>query len=393
MDAGGKIRTANLLKNLKGGAFEIDLMAPATAEQAQKWRAEINACSDCFSYWRPSGEGAAYHLRRASGIASSLPISIRSDITSAAAKAVHDGVSRRPDLVVFDYAHGFALRPWDLAAPSLLFAHNVEAEILQRHAARKAALQGWLWRREAMKMARFENAAARCADGVIAVSSRDAAYFRDVAGARYAGHIPTGVDLDFFNFAPSADDRPVITFTGSLDWRANQDGLIWFLNDIWPQITQRIPNAEFVIVGKNPPRHLVSAARAAACNWRFTGFVDDIRPHARGLVYVIPLRVGGGTRIKAFEAMAMGVPVVSTALGVEGLPMDDGAHYRRADTPEAFAAAVVSLLTDKMERLRLANAARKLVEAQASHASAAAAFEKHCMTVLDRRAAAVRNSN
>jgi glycosyltransferase involved in cell wall biosynthesis len=127
---------------------------------------------------------------------------------------------------------------------------------------------------------------------------------------------------------------------------------------------------------------MVEAAAAKRFNWRFTGFVDDVRDHARGEAYVIPLRVGGGTRIKAYEAMAMGVPVVSTALGVEGLPVTPGEHFLLADDARGFAAAVVRLLAEPALGARLAGAARRLVEENFSHAAAARVFERHCLAVL-----------
>jgi polysaccharide biosynthesis protein PslH len=116
------------------------------------------------------------------------------------------------------------------------------------------------------------------------------------------------------------------------------------------------------------------------------GFVDDIRPYvARGHVYVIPLWVGSGTRIKAFEAMAMGRPVVSTSLGVEGLDVTDGEHFLRADSAEMFSSAILALLTDAAFRLRIATAARHLMEDRFSWATVATRFEAICLSALERR--------
>ena len=118
--------------------------------------------------------------------------------------------------------------------------------------------------------------------------------------------------------------------------------------------------------------------------WEFTGFVDDVREHVGGAAaFVIPLRVGGGTRIKAFEAMAMGTPVVSTSIGIEGLPVEDGEHFLVANDPQAFASRVVALLGDPALRQRLSTSARQLVEAKFGRERAASEFERLCRRAAD----------
>ena len=145
-------------------------------------------------------------------------------------------------------------------------------------------------------------------------------------------------------------------------------------------------NAPAIIIGRNPPAALVEKVRSRGLAVTLTGFVDDIRPYvAQSDVYVIPLRVGSGTRIKAFEAMAMGRPVVSTTLGIEGLPVTHGEHFLRADTAADVAAAILALLDDATLRTRLAGAARRLMEAKFSWAGVARQFEAICLDALARR--------
>lgn len=382
-DAGGRIRSIGILQHLKGGVFSTRLLAPATAQEESAFAPAMRALADDVAYWRPAPKGAAWRVRRALGFLTPSPISAWSDADTRARRAVAAAIARQPDLIVFDYAQSLAMAPTPVRAPHIFFAHNVETEILARHAAVATGLMKHVWRREADKMRRFERRACAAAAGVIAVSARDAQIFATDFGARRADAIPTGVDPDYFTYAPpQVDAAPEIVFTGSMDWKANQDGLFWFMDEVWPLVAAARPDARFTVVGKNPPRAMIDAAARKGLAWRFTGFVEDVRVAARGAVYVIPLRVGGGTRIKAFEAMAMGVPVVSTALGVEGLDVRPDDHFLKADEAADFAAAVVRLLADADLRTRLASAARALVEENFSHRAAARIFEQHCLAIL-----------
>jgi glycosyltransferase involved in cell wall biosynthesis len=193
--------------------------------------------------------------------------------------------------------------------------------------------------------------------------------------------IRTGVDLDYFTYAPPAVDAMVV-FTGSMDWLANIDGIRFMMEKIWPGVREQMPSAKMTVVGRKPPPSLVEQGRRLNAGWKFSGFVDDIRPYVwRAAAFVIPLRVGGGTRIKAFEAMAMGCPVVSTSIGIEGLELEAGRHYLRADSPAEFVGAIVCLLRDADLRRRLSEEARAHVERRFSSAAAARDFEEICLRV------------
>ncbi|MBD0425673.1 glycosyltransferase [Aquisalinus flavus] len=388
LDAGGKIRTTNILLNMKGGAFRIHLISPATPDEETRWSDEIAAICDDYTTWRIAPRD---RLHRLAGLLSPLPVSVWSDALHESRQAVETALKARPAVAVFDFTHSAALMPSDTfmtksGVRTVLFTHNVETEIFARHAKTAAFPMSLVWRVEHAKMARFERTACSRFDTVIGVSGRDAMTLKETFGAATTAAIPTGVDLDFFAYTPPANETGPLIFTGSMDWRANQDGLTWFLHDVWPLIAAARPQTSLKVIGKNPPQHLIDAAGKACANWTFTGFVDDIRPHAAGgSAYVIPLRVGGGTRIKAYEAMAMGMPVVSTTLGVEGLPLTPGEHFFSADTPEAFAAATLRLLAEADTRRALSGAARAFVEANASQKSVAEVFERICLDTLKAR--------
>ena len=176
--------------------------------------------------------------------------------------------------------------------------------------------------------------------------------------------VPTGVDTTFFTPAvgPVTSSRRLV-FTGSMDWLPNEDAMLFFCRDILPSIRAEEPEVTLSIVGRAPTPAVARLAQDSGIT--VTGRVDDVRPHiSESAVYVVPLRIGGGTRLKIFEAMAMGKAVVSTAIGAEGLPVRDGEHLLFADEPVAFATAVVRVLRDADGRRRLESAARALVVEQ-----------------------------
>ena len=380
MDAGGKIRTANILKRLKGGAFEVTLAAPTTATQLETHQSSIDAICDRYVYWAPSRSGSKA-MRFIGSLASALPMSVWTDATTDAKAAISAAHDDGPDLVVFDYVHSASLAPEDApGAKRIMFAHNVETEILRRQRDLAGGAMKAAFALEAAKMAQFEKSVAARMDAVIAVSERDAVAFAQDFGARRAVPIPTGVDLDFFEYAPPPQSADVV-FMGSMDWRPNVDGVIWFLENVWPAVRTARPDATFRIIGKNPPPQLEAMAAASGCS--VTGFVDDVRDYARAAAFVTPLLAGGGTRIKVFEAMALGAPVVSTGLGVEGLELSPGVEYLEANAPKEFAESVIALLGDHELRLRLAETARRRVEDRHSQDHAARVFERHCLDVVE----------
>jgi glycosyltransferase involved in cell wall biosynthesis len=318
-----------------------------------------------------------------------LPVTVAVDLSRAASPLVRRELAGRYDVVVIDYVHAAIFKPAECPTPSVCLTHNVEAEILARHAAAAGhAIMRLLWRSQHRKMRRFERAALTEFDVVVAISERDARLFRDEYGLSRVATIPTGVDLDYFQFSAPAGSvaaEPLVAFTGSMDSRANVNGVEWFIDRVWPRIAAAQPRARCVIVGKNPPESLVVRARSAARNIEFTGFVDDVRPHMRSAdVSVIPLLVGGGTRIKAYEAMAMGIPIVSTTLGVEGLPLCHGKHLLVADEAEAFADRVVELIANPALRGAIAESARRLVEENFGAARVAQIFERICLDAAMR---------
>jgi len=384
-DSGGKIRTTQILRGMKGGRFHITLVMPATRDQQLTYASQVESTCDRLLAWRarrPAGT-LIRRIRHTLLLASREPVSVASDRNWAGMRTVCRAVEERPDVVVFDFAHSAVLSPPRLTVPSIMFTHNVESEIARRHyEVARSPLRRLIWRSQFYKMLRFEGQVLRSFNGVIAVSDRDCSFFRRELGVRHCHTIPTGVDTGFFAYGPPGAE-PSVVFCGSMDWLANIDAVEYFHDDVWPLIRARVPQARMKVVGRTPPDSLVRRIGAVSTDWQFTGFVEDVREHVRGAaVFVIPLRVGGGTRIKVFEAMSMGTPVVSTAIGVEGLPIVDGSHYLRADEPVTLARSVADLLLDPDRRNRISLEARRCVEETFGLDRVVQTFEQICIEAM-----------
>lgn len=380
---GGQIRTSQILRGMRGNAFEITLLSPATPAKVQKFGEELDGACDHFAYWPEARRNFIFPFKRAYYSLSQLPIPIATDQSAPGKALVREHLGQQPSLVVFDFPHSAVLSPAALKTPSVMFTHNVEADIFKRHMqVAQNPLKKSMWRNQYRKMVNFEQHTLNRFNRVVAVSERDATLFREDYGIRNVAVVRTGVDLSFFDYRPPRDENKVV-FIGSMDWLANIDGIEYFMDRIWPGVMTEVPGAFMKVIGRNPPSHLIQRVRSKNLNWEFTGFVDDIRKHVDGAsVCVIPLRVAGGTRIKAYESMAMGCPVVSTSVGMEGLPVQPGEHYLRADSPEAFAASVVKMLRDRAGAQRFSRNARSYVENNFSFEEAAREFEDICLDTL-----------
>jgi glycosyltransferase involved in cell wall biosynthesis len=199
---------------------------------------------------------------------------------------------------------------------------------------------------------------------------------RELYGVARVNAVPTGVDVGFFQPAGETPATTDLVFVGSMDWMPNVDGVVWFAKEVLPLIKKKLPGCSLAVVGRTPGREVTDLAERDA-GIRITGTVADVRPWLwQSKVAIVPLRIGGGTRLKIYEAMAARTPVVSTTIGAEGLDIAPGENILIADSPEAFADACARLLTDPGDRRRLADAAYQHVKAKHSWEAAAKEFER-----------------
>ncbi|HYF50015.1 MAG TPA: glycosyltransferase [Planctomycetota bacterium] len=290
----------------------------------------------------------------------------------------------KPDLVMCDYLQSCEGLRQIPDVPFVLFEHNVEAAIFDQLAERAPSMFSRAYiRHQARKLWRYEEDLCRRAAHVIAVSDVDKEVYRTRFGVSHCDTIPTGVDVHSFRPSSTPCHLNNLVFTGSMDWMANQDGMQWFVRDVFPRIRREIPDCVFTIVGRNPPPEIKKLGEQPGIH--VTGTVDDIRPYVHGSkVYIVPLRIGSGTRLKLLEALAMGKAIVSTTIGAEGLPVEHNKNIVLADGERDFAAQTVALLRDTARRECLQHNARLLAERDYSWEKVGRVFNDICYAAAKR---------
>ncbi|MFG0335619.1 MAG: glycosyltransferase [Maioricimonas sp. JB049] len=381
---GGQIRTLNILRHLARWHDVTYLCNWLPGDDAH--RDEMDGLGVRLETipWREAPRGSfGFYAGLAANLFSTFPFNVNKDFDPRLHRRAKQLIAGQNfDLVVCDFVQ-MARNAFDLAGPpQLLFQHNVEAQIFERHTLQATSVA----RREYMRLQwkkrrRFEGMAGSRFDAVIAVSPRDAERFADDYGWKHVQVIDTAVDTEYFSPRPESPRTNNIVFVGSLDWLPNEDGVRHFVREIWPAIRARHPGAVFQAVGRNPSPNLQSLSREEGVE--IVGTVPDVRPFvAEAAVVVVPLLVGGGTRMKIYEAMAMRRPVISTPLGAEGLDVEPGRHLLLADAPEDFAQATVSLLNDPESAEQLAAAAYERVTSRFSAEAVARQFEAICLDTV-----------
>lgn len=244
--------------------------------------------------------------------------------------------------------------------PAVLNHHNIESTLLRRRAESERTLPKKLYiRYQSWKLRRAERAAVRAFDGNVVVSNVDRTELLGIVPEASVHEVPNGTDTDFFKPNPSTKESCSLVFAGSMGWYPNSDAMSLFAQDIWPSIKRACPDVTMNLIGSKPPSDVARVGQRDP-QFKVLGFVDDVRPIIEAAaVYVVPIRVGGGTRLKILDAMAMGKAIVSHPIGAEGIRVTDGVDIVLAEKPEDFASRVVELLGDPARRAALSSAARE----------------------------------
>lgn len=364
-------RGYNLLREL-GQQANVHLLAfvhpdvlptKAAIEESREALGKFCTTVEYFPLW---AKASSLHFvsALATSVCSSTPFSMIAHRSRTFGQRVTELLRTAP----FDVVHVDTLALCQFAdsdrssIPAVLTHHNIESMLMERRAQVDTRfLARKFLHREAAKLREAERVASPRFDLNIVMSPSDESDLASRAPGVRTVVVPNGVDTAYFTPDPD-QEKPALIYGGGMNMFANRDAVMYFLAEIWPLVRAQRPDVQFFAVGQDPPRELVAFADRDT-HVVVTGYVADIREFIRrAAVYVVPLRVGGGTRLKVLDAMAMGKALVSTSIGCEGLDARPNDHLIIADTPKAFADATLALLADGGRRRCLGRAARELVE-------------------------------
>lgn len=361
LNTGGKLRTYHILRHLSA-AHEVTFLSYYRGDRDQTYeKAVLKELPGAITIHGgiAQSNGLLRYLAYAGGLLQSVPFTV----TRFTMRRVQRLLASRTfmsnfDAAVCDFLASSLNFPRALLIPSVLFQHNVETLLWQRRARFEANWRDRLAARlECSKMERFEPEQIRRFRHVFAVSEQDREAMQRMEKTAETTVIPTGVDLTMYRFDSRAQQAngPVVVFAGSMDWKPNIDAVEYFSRKMWPQISASVPGARFRIVGRDPDARVWKLASPSI---EVTGTVPSMAEYLReAAVLVVPIRIGGGTRIKIYEGMAMGKPTVSTNLGAEGLDVLHGRDILLSDDPREFAEYVVNLLRNEELRRQYGAAA------------------------------------
>lgn len=394
MDAGGKIRTGKILEQLyKDHELTVISNVESPIDDAYIGQMEEMCTKFVPVYWKEVKKySALYFLRLFFQTFSFYPVTVLNTCSDSLRKTLEkEAINGSFDVAICDFVQSALLFKNINYIPLVLFQHNVESVISKRHAEQTvnpiAKLFWWLqW----VKLNRYESKQTKLFDAVIAVSNNDAKYFESHYNLNRVFDIPTGVDVEYFKpLEKPKIDKYSLVFCGSMDWLPNEDCIIYFINEILPLLKKIIPDIHLTVVGRNPSPQLKKAA-VNLPEIELTGWVDDTRQYiAKSALFIVPLRIGGGTRMKIYEAMAMGKTVISTTIGAEGLPVTHGENIVIEDDSLRFAETIAELLMDDGKRIAIGASANKFVTENYAWKQVADKFTQICKIAAQKESEVV----
>lgn len=361
MISGAKIRAFHILQAL-ARRHRITIVSFYASREEEKYFGVFGDMGvNLVPIYNPDIDGAIRFKHIVRSLLSGLPLTVSKYWDKRMADAVC-GLIRDSDAVYCEHMH---MSPYIMKSNGLvkvLDAHNVETQIGNRLASVESnLLKKIVLALNGKAMERYEKTICAKYDMILSVSRQDQGVLESEFGAKCVRLLENGVDTRYFNAVPvPCSEKPLkLVFVGAMDWFPNSDAVRYFVKKTLPLLRAELPQIEFDIVGKNPPDDIRALSGTAGV--RVTGTVDDVRPYVRNSrVVVVPLRIGGGSRLKILEAFSLGVPVVSTTVGCEGIECRDGRELLVADDPKGFASCILRLLRDPSLCAHLADNARRL---------------------------------
>jgi polysaccharide biosynthesis protein PslH len=363
LDTGGRLRTFNLFKQLSKIA-RMHMVSFSFEARDEEWKKEIEKLGVKVTLV-PAQESSS--LERVWDIAfNSLPHSIAKYQKSSMRSTLENlSKSEHFDALHIDHIHMAYYNRYFKGIPCFLDAHNVEYKIWERCGeVEPMGIKKLLYYQQSSKMKTYEAIKTKEFKGVFTCSSDDQKFFKDITSVEVPLYvIPNGVDTEFNAPDPSqgSNEEEAIVFTGSMNWLPNEDAITFFCDKILPLIWKKKASVKFYVVGKNPSLIIKDLAQHDQ-RVIITGRVEDVRPYIRrARVSIVPLRIGGGTRLKILEAMALSQAIVSTSIGAEGIEYTDGKNILIGDSPQDFADKILLVLNDPQRSREIGIEARKFV--------------------------------
>jgi sugar transferase (PEP-CTERM/EpsH1 system associated) len=362
LDSGKRIRSYNLLSRL-AHRCELHYLAFGS-EDSESYAALSTAGMNPIPVPAtiPPQSGPLFYFRLAANLLSRYPYIVERHYSKLFQNCLRDAVANlRPDVILCEWTPYAAYVREKRDLPTVVVAHNLEQRIWRRYYEHEASpLKKWYIGRQVTKVSSFEHWVFNTVDGAVAVSGPEASEIMSMNADLRVQVVENGVDPDYFSPSPEKRQAESLVFVGAMHWRPNQDAVQYFVDEILPRVREHRPEVVFTVIGQGPPSHIQKLA--ARPGVRIVGRVEDVRPYVdAATVFVVPLRIGGGTRLKILEALAMSKAVVSTSVGAEGLDLIDGTHIMIADTASAFAERIEKLMADTELRGRLGEAGQRLV--------------------------------
>ncbi len=386
-DAGPKVKTWQVLQYLKGEGHQVHLASFVRPEEEQHVQALASVCASVHTVpiRRSTAANLGYYLK---SLWSGRPFLIERDDLHGMRRLVRSILAEREidlihadqlSMVQFAFSSAYPLDALGAVAhagkrrPFLVFdAHNATWTIMERMRETMAWYLRPVLSLEARRIRRYEGEIVRSFDHTFAVAEPDAAALREAAGSlpgkldtsgSRISVIPIGVDTSRLHPAKRRPNSMNILTLGTLHYPPNADGVRWFAREVFPLVREQLPTACLTIVGKNPPSDFMQMAAEDPQHMTVTGYVPDLEPYfEQAAVVVVPVRAGGGMRVRILEAFARGMPAVTTTVGLEGIEAEPGKEIFVEDTPRDFAASVIKVLGDADLQARLAENGRRLAE-------------------------------
>lgn len=361
---GYKKRNFFLIKELAARNIEIILLCEDKNNHFLQSPHPLNSLCKDIKIINTNGKEKNNFKNALFSLFSSLPFSIKSRILKDARNKIKNYLQKNPvDIIICDSVYRAANIPFDVKARKVLYEHNIESIIIKRYVNTEKNIFKKLFAFiEYLKFERFQRKMWNSFDSCIVCSAVDKKIIEEKSKNTNIFVINNGVDSRYFQPDSYPVNQNTLVYTGQIGWHPNEDAIIYFIRHIWSLIKKEKPEATFWVVGANPTSRVRALAKEDQ-SILVTGFVDDAREYiGKSQVYVVPLRIGSGTRLKILEALSMKKAVVSTSVGCEGLEVEDNKHLLIRDNPGEFAQAVLELMNNDSLRMNLGDNGRRLVE-------------------------------